>query len=176
MEEGDILGAFTGTIDGTKVVMGSITPNSKISALRSIDTLNAFLWRHDMNDLTKRMGELRLSPEGVGSWARVYGSQQTYKGIESKNQSIQVGADYDVGANWKVGAAFTYTNGDTSYDDGEADHDAFGLAAYGTWMNEGGLFVDVIAKYSRLSTDFSVKNMSGSYDNNAFSASVEAGW
>lgn len=175
-DEGDILGAFTGTIDGNKVVLGSITPNSKISALGSVNTLNVFQWRHDMNDLTKRMGELRLSPEGVGSWARVYGSQQTYKGIESKNQSIQVGADYDVGANWKVGAALTYTNGDTSYDDGEADHDAFGLVAYGTWMNESGLFVDVIAKYSRMSTDFSVKNMSGSYDNNAFSASVEAGW
>lgn len=34
----------------------------------------------------------------------------------------------------------------------------------------------MIAKYSRLSTDFTVGDMTGSYDNNAFSVSAEYGW
>lgn len=36
--------------------------------------------------------------------------------------------------------------------------------------------MDVIGKYSRLSNDFRVENFNGSYDNNAFSLSAEAGW
>ena len=135
-------------------------------------------WRHEMNDLSKRMGELRDSPEGVGAWARVYGSEQEYgsQNVTSKNTSVQVGADFDVGAGWKVGAAFTYTDGSADYLQGDADNKAYSVSAYGTWLAENGQFVDLIAKYSRLSTDFQINHMSGDYDNNAFSLSAEYGW
>ena len=114
-----------------------------------------------MNDLMKRMGELRTSPEGIGGWARVYGSEQAHDGIDMKNASVQVGADADVGMGWKAGAPFSYTDGSSDMTAGSADHKAYGLAAYGTWLGEGGHFVDLIAKVSRLETDYGIKGTSG---------------
>lgn len=36
--------------------------------------------------------------------------------------------------------------------------------------------MDLIAKYSRMSTDFALNGMTGDYDNNAYSVSAEVGW
>lgn len=149
--------------------------NEKIEAVKTLSVLSALQWRHDMNDLMKRMGELRTSPEGIGGWARVYGSEQAHDGIDMKNASVQVGADADVDMGWKAGAAFSYTDGSSDMTAGSADHKAYGLAAYGTWLGEGGHFVDLIAKVSRLETDYGIKGTSGSFENNAFSLSAEYG-
>ena len=37
-------------------------------------------------------------------------------------------------------------------------------------------FVDLIAKYSRLDTDFALNGMNGGFNNNAYSVSAEYGW
>ena len=41
--------------------------NTKLEAASTLAVLSAMEWRHEMNDVTKRMGELRTSPEGIGS-------------------------------------------------------------------------------------------------------------
>lgn len=177
IQEGAIAGAISQEVaaDGTT---GQIvqTENSKLSAFSSVAALSAFQWRHDMNDLTKRMGELRTSPEGIGAWARLYGSEQEYGALQAKNTSIQVGSDVDVGMGWKVGAAFSYTDGSAAYANGDADNKAYGLGIYGTWVADNGQFVDLIAKYSRLDTDFALNGMNGGFNNNAYSVSAEYGW
>lgn len=174
-EEGRLAGAVEASRndDGTFTVVQKA--NEKIEAVKTLSVLSALQWRHDMNDLMKRMGELRTSPEGIGGWARVYGSEQAHDGIDMKNASVQVGADADVGMGWKAGAAFSYTDGFSDMTAGSADHKACGLAAYGTWLGEGGHFVDLIAKVSRLETDYGIKGTSGRFENNAFSLSAEYG-
>lgn len=87
---------------------------------------------------------------------------------------MQVGADVDVG-DWKVGGAFSYTDGSSDMDNGTADSDIYSIAAYGTWLADNGLFVDLIGKYSWLDTDFEISNMRGSADNSALSFSAEIG-
>lgn len=178
--EGEVKGAITQVFDTSGTAQGEAVEhaNTKLTAFGSVAALSAFQWRHDMNDLTKRMGELRTSPEGVGSWVRLYGSEQEYgsQNLETRNTSIQVGSDLDVGAGWKVGAAFSYTDGSATYAQGDADSKSYGLGIYGTWMAENGQFVDLIAKYSRMSTDFALNGMTGDYDNNAYSVSAEVGW
>lgn len=57
----------------------------------------------------------------------------------------------------------------------QGDNKAYRFATYGTWFADNGQFVDLIAKYSRLSIDFTVNQMAGSYDINAFSVSAEYG-
>lgn len=177
--EGAVKGAITQTVnaDGTTSTIVQ-EENTKLSAFRTVSTMGVMAWRHDMNDLNKRMGELRDSPEGIGSWARFYGSEQEYgrQNMTSKSTSIQVGSDVDVGYGWKVGGAFTYTDGTSTYVNGSSDNKAYGFAAYGSWLADNGLFVDMIGKYSRLSSDFDLATMSGKAKNNAYSASVEAGW
>lgn len=179
VSEGDINGGFSRVVnpDGTK---GEVleTKNTKQDAYQTLTAMNALAWRHEMNDLTKRMGELRDSPVGIGSWARLYGSEQEYgdQNLKTRSTSVQVGTDFPVGENWKVGAALTYTNGDTSYEVGKADSDSYSGAIYGTWLSESGQFVDLIAKYTRMKSDFSLNGFNGSQDNDALSVSAEYGW
>ena len=178
IEEGAVRGAITETMVEGQSQGVEQAQNTKLSALNSVTAMGTMAWRHDMNDLTKRMGELRTSPEGIGSWVRLYGSEQEYgrQDVTTKSTSVQVGSDYDVGYGWKVGGAFTYTDGSSDYANGSSDNKAYGLAAYGSWLHEGGAFVDVIAKYSRLKSDFDMSVMSGTSENNAYSASAEFGW
>lgn len=179
VQQGAIKGALTETYDENgKLLSRTVAENTRLNAYGSVAALGIMQWRHEMNDLTKRMGELRTSPEGIGSWVRIYGSEQEYgsQNITTRNNSVQVGVDTDVGYGWKVGTAFSYTDGKADYDLGSADNKSYGLGIYGTWMADNGQFVDLIAKYSRLDTDFELEGMNGSTDNNAFSVSAEYGW
>ncbi len=176
--EGDINGTMTYVTDADGTTTSSEVKNTRQDAYESLTSMNFLAWRHEMNDLTKRMGELRMSPQGIGSWARLYGSEQEYgdQGLMVKSTSIQVGADYSVGGGWTVGGAFTYTNGDASYDFGNADSDAYSAAIYGSWLAENGFFVDLIGKYTWMKSDFSLNDFDGQQKNNALSASAEFGW
>ena len=177
--EGAVKGAIQQTVnaDGTVSAVRQ-EENTKLASLGSLGVVGLLAWRHETNDLTKRMGELRDSPEGIGGWVRLYGSEQEYarRGLTSKSTSVQAGSDFSVGGGWKAGGAFSYTDGSASLANGSADNDAWSLAGYGTWMAENGLFVDLIAKYGRLTNDFTIASMKGKAKNNAYSASVEAGW
>lgn len=173
IQEGDVLGAITGNSDGTYTQAN----NTKLTAFGSVTALSALTLRHEMNSLSKRMGELRDAPAGVGAWVRAYGSEMEYgdQDITSKNNSIQVGSDYSLG-DWKVGAAVTYTDGESSYIEGSADNKGYGVALYGTWFVPCGAYVDLMAKYNRLDTDFALNGMNGSYDTDAYGVSAETGY
>ena len=178
IEGGDVLGEIEITTGANGVIsIGSIGASDKDASLSDGQSIATMQWRHEMNDLTKRMGELRDGPAGIGAWARLYGSEQEYgkKNVTLRSTSVQVGADYQIGE-WTVGGAFSYTNGSVDYAQGSGDADTYGFAAYGSWFAQNGMFLDLIAKYSRLSNDFEIADMKGSIDNNAYSFSAEFGW
>ena len=178
IEGGDVLGEIEITTGANGVIsIGSIGASDKVASLSDGQSIATMQWRHEMNDLTKRMGELRDSPAGIGAWARLYGSEQEYgkKNVTLRSTSVQVGADYQIGE-WTVGGAFSYTNGSVDYAQGSGDADTYGFAAYGSWFAQNGMFLDLIAKYSSLSNDFEIADMKGSIDNNAYSFSAEFGW
>lgn len=179
VQEGDINGAISQTIDKDGKP-GEVTTqaNRKLDGYGSIAALAAVQWRHENDTLLKRMGELRDAEGAVGAWARVYGSEQEYgaQSVTAKTTTVQVGADVEAGGGWKVGGAFSYADGSSSFGAGSGDSDAFGFSAYGTWLADNGLFVDVIGKYSRLSNEFKSGAMEGDFDNNAFSVALETGW
>ena len=151
--------------------------NQKLVGFSSVNALSVLAWRHEINSLSKRMGELRDSPSGIGSWVRLYGSEQEYgaRSITNKSTTIQAGADVSLG-DWKLGLAGSYTDGKASYGLGEADTDNYGIALYGTWLIPCGAYVDLIARYNRLDNDFDLNGMNGSYNNNAWSFNAEAGY
>ncbi len=176
--EGDVNGAISQVIDAKGNAQAvTVSKNTKLDAFGSVAALNAVAWRHELNSVSKRMGELRDAPEGVGAWARLYGSEMEYgdQNIESQNTTIQIGSDYKFGQ-WTVGATVGYTDGESDYDRGSSDNEAWNFGVYGTWFAENGQYVDLIAKYSRLSQDFKLDTMKGDYDNNAFVISAEYGW
>lgn len=179
--DADVYGTYKAAVaaDGTVTIVADESEEStKLNAAGSIAVLPVFGIQHEMNDLTRRMGDLRDAPEGVGAWVRGYGSRLEYgkQGVRSKNRSVQVGADTDAGNGWKVGGAFSYTSSDMSYAQGSGDADTYGLAAYASWFGESGLYADIIAKYHRVESEFNVEGAKGDYGVNGGSLSAEFGW
>ena len=178
VREGDVNDAAQFGVDEKgNIVRFSSVKNSKLDAYGSVAALAALSLRHEMNSLSKRMGELRDAPEGVGVWMRAYGSEMEYgaQNLTMRSNSIQIGSDQSVG-DWKVGMAFTYTDGNTTYDRGSADTKGYGFALYGTWFVPCGAYVDLMAKYNRLENDFALNGMDGDYNSNAYGVSVETGY
>lgn len=177
--EGEINGAITRTLDADGNVTGyTEAKNQKLDAFESLTAMNVLTWRHDMNNLTKRLGELRDTHKGTGSWVRAYGSEQEYgsQNLKTKSQSVQVGLDKQVTRNWTVGGALGYTEGDTTYTGGTADNKSYSGAFYTTWLGETGAYADFITKYTRMESDFKLSDFAGSTKNDAVSASLELGW
>lgn len=132
-----------------------------------------------MNDVRKRMGDLRSSSGTHGVWARVdAGRLSGDQSFQNDFTTIQVGADtVPVPDAPRFGVAFAYTTSDADMKRGNADMDAFSLAFYGTKMYDSGLFVDVIARMASMDADVTVDgNKKGTMDNVAVSASGELGW
>ena len=175
--EGDINGAITQNVDA-KGNAGTVTiaSNTKIDGYGIALGLATAQWRHELNSLSKRLGELRSAKDGTGVWARAFGSEYEYGNQTLTNNTIQIGSDFSVAEGFKLGGAVSYTDGSTSAFNGSADNDIYSVALYGTYMAQNGVYVDVVGKYSNITNDFSFQNFTGSYDNDAYSLSLESGW
>lgn len=151
--------------------------NQKLEGYNTINSLAVFSWRHELNNLQKRMGELRDLNGNIGAWARVFGSEQKYgdAGQVNKNTTIQVGADVKVADAWTIGGAFSYTDGSVEATGISGDNKAYAFTAYGVWHHENGSYLDLTARYARLDADFTAQTMTGSYNNNAYAVTAEVG-
>lgn len=158
---------------------------STMSAMKNIASVNIISWRQENNDLNKRLGELRAGSGESGIWARMYRGEFEYGGAY-KNQynSFQLGYDKKIltdadGAVWNFGAAVSHTSAATAYAEGKGENSSTGLAIYGTWLGSKGHYLDLIAKHSRLTTDYdnyaAAGHTHGDYRNWGTSLSAEYG-
>lgn len=132
-----------------------------------------------MNDVRKRMGDLRSSNGKNGVWARYDGGRlESDAGLKNDFNTFQAGFDtmpLDNGVRFGVAASYTWS--DTDFARGEADMDAFGLAAYGVWMGDNGMFADVVARVAKASNDMTIDSVyKGDLDTVTTSLSGEFGW
>ncbi len=179
-------GGTTVDVDHGKTTVTST--NSVLGTLSEVASLGAMQWRAEMNHLQYRMGELRdQAGFGNGVWARAYQGKDKYGDQKVENEYLGFQAGYDhrlEGTNVILGGAVSFTHGDSKFRTGDGDNDALAFTAYGTWLHENGLFVDGTVKYAVLSNDVDMRAQNGdkvvrdkaSYDTNAMSVSVEAGW
>lgn len=182
--ESESNGSFSADIkkddEGNSVIDQSTvskTLNSKTERFGKSVAQNIYAWRLEMNDMNKRLGELRDSEGNTGVWARVNAGKQKADGSKNDFTQFQFGADTKVEAlaNIHTGVAFSYTDSDLEYVGGEGDNKIFGLAAYGSWLGDNGSFVDVIAKVARLESDSVIDGTSGDFNTTAYSLSAEVG-
>ena len=161
-----------GSIDSSVTI-----DNPKTQKFGQTAVQNIMVWRNAMNDMNKRLGELRDIEGNTGVWARVNAGKHEYKSVDNDFQSLQFGADTKIEslANIRLGAALSYTRNDLSYDGGSGDSDVYSLAGYASWLGETGSFVDVVAKVGRIDSDTSVTGTEGSYDATTYSFSAEIG-
>ena len=143
-------------------------------------------WRAELNDLYKRMGDLRATPYKSGAWVRYNGGKLKWSDgdLENDFHMIQVGIDtMPTENNIRFGTAFSYTKGDADFDGGSADLDTYSLALYGTWLGDKGQYVDVIGRVASIKNDANARSLTGQgkaydgkMDNTGLSLSAEAGW
>ena len=141
------------------------------------NALSLMTWRAEMNDMNKRMGELRDSKGEHGIWARMVRGRTEYGSVSNQYNQYQLGYDRTIGTEntWTLGGAVTYTEGDSAYGAGSAENKHTGFALYGSKLNGDGSFLDLIAKYARLDDDYKTIWGNGSGDANGFSVSAEYG-
>ena len=162
---------------------------SIMSSTRSALNSSILIWRNDMNDMYRRLGDLRIGAES-GLWARVYGGRISYDAhnayMKDSYWAAQVGMDKRLASGWHVGGAFGYNDGSATYRyGGKGDPKLYTLAAYATRVSEDGQYVDIIAKVGKLSNKFTAYNkysapvlrnyVEGKYDTYGYGISAEYG-
>ena len=183
-DEGIIAGRYSFEVDGDGKVdpdSGSYTKNTKNEAISNMASIALMSWRAQNNDMNKRLGELRNSNGEHGVWARMVRGESEYGAQNVKNQYniYQLGYDEKLSTNdnWTVGAAISYSEGNSSFENGSGEDKSTGFAVYGSYLGDNGEFVDLIAKYARLDNEFDVTGGvgSGDYSTNGYSFSAEYG-
>ncbi len=176
VKEGFENGEITVGADGTtKVAANTLMTNALDLATAAPLAINRLL----MNDVRKRLGDLRSAEGTHGVWARYDGGRLSgAMGLENDFHTLQAGIDtVPTADSARFGVALSYTKSDADMKRGGAEMDAFGLAVYGTKFYDNGLFVDVIGRLAKTDTDLTIDGqVKGSMDNLAVSLSGEAGW
>lgn len=167
---------------GTVDKYGNVTDietikNPDVFGTEEVGALGLISWRNELDDMNKRLGELRDSKGEHGVWVRMVRGENDYKSLNSQYNTYQLGYDEKLSTDphWTLGAAFSYTDGDGGYDTGsfEMDHKTFTL--YGSKLNDDGSYIDIVGKYSRLNHDLRNTWGDGEYDANGYSIGVEVG-
>jgi len=172
--EGKILGSYVLNNEGK----AELQESSKSAAVSEAGMNLKAHWRAHMNDMNKRMGELRFANGEAGVWTRMVRGESEYEGAKMQYNQYQLGYDekLSVDKRWTVGAAVTFSEGDSSYATGSSEDKSTAFAIYGSKLNNDGTFVDLIARYARLESDIEDRNYkNGEYDTNGMSVSAEFG-
>lgn len=181
--EGLINGEMKQEVDTDGNIISTTTDvNTVNQSIRDIGAMTFLGFRTAINDLDKRLGDLRSYSGENGAWIRYLGGQNRYgsRNMKLNYNGFQAGFDHRLG-DFYGGLAFGYTKGDGHLKNGSSDNDNWNFGLYGGWMGEKGQFVDVIVKRHRFKNEFSLHNnggllSGGSYHNWATSVSAEAGW
>ena len=177
--EGDINGEITAMTDKYgNIIQASEKMNTAAAGLQRILSSDYLLFRSQMNDVNRRMGDLRTMPKADGLWARAYTGQSKYKDLQLEYNTLQLGIDHRIG-NFYGGLTASYTDADAKFHHGDSDAKNYNFGIYGGWQGDDGQYVDVILKRHKQEQDYTVKGSNaqkGSYDRAGTSVSVEYGW
>lgn len=178
-DEGEVAGAYSGTVGADGTVSGSLAKNSTNENISGLGVISLMTWRQENNDLNKRLGELRDSKGQYGLWTRMSRGEAKYNDLGIKNQYnyYQLGYDAKVSDNWILGGAVSYTDGESSFRDGDGTNKHTGFAVYGSRLGDDGSFIDVIAKYAHMKNEYDTYAGAGDgdYSTNGFAFSAEYG-
>lgn len=180
-DEGEVAGAYSGTVSADGTVSGNLAKNSINENISGIGVISLMTWRQENNDLNKRLGELRDSKGQYGLWTRMSRGEAKYNDLGIKNQYnyYQLGYDARISDDWILGGAVSYTDGESSFRDGDGTNKHTGFAVYGSRLADDGSFIDIIAKYAHMKNEYDTYTYAGAgdgdYSTNGFAFSAEYG-
>ena len=178
-DEGIIAGKITADVKDGEVTNYTVAKNTTNVGLSNLTGINLMTWRQENNDMNKRLGELRDSKGEHGVWARMVRGEVEYESIKNQYNYYQVGYDEKLSTdpNWTVGMFLTRTEGNSTFRTGSAENNHTGVGVYGSYLKDDGSFIDLVAKYARIDSDFNATGGvgSGDYNTNGYSISAEYG-
>ena len=178
-DEGIIAGKITADVKDGEVTNYTVAKNTTNVGLSNLAAINLMTWRQENNDMNKRLGELRDSKGEHGVWARMVRGEAEYESIKNQYNYYQVGYDEKLSTdpNWTVGMFLTRTEGNSTFRTGSAENNHTGVGVYGSYLKDDGSFIDLVAKYARIDSDFNANGGvgSGDYNTNGYSVSAEYG-
>lgn len=178
-DEGIIAGKITADVKDGEVTNYTVAKNTTNVGLSNLAAINLMTWRQENNDMNKRLGELRDSKGEHGVWARMVRGEVEYESIQNQYNYYQVGYDEKLSTdpNWTVGMFLTRTEGNSTFRTGSAENNHTGVGVYGSYLKDDGSFIDLVAKYARIDSDFNASGGvgSGDYNTNGYSISAEYG-
>lgn len=182
-EEGALIGESVVVLDENGTIASFTEKENTVNAgLQDIAASNFLFFRSTMNDVNKRMGDLRTMPKSAGAWARYYGGEAKYgdMGMKTNYNTLQIGADQWID-NFYVGLSASISDGNGDLDNGSVDDRNYNFGLYAGWVADNGQYVDFIVKRHRLESEGTLFNTSGTrnafdFNNWGTSVSVEYGW
>ena len=178
-DEGIIAGKITADVKDGEVTNYTVAKNTTNVGISNLAAINLVTWRQENNDMNKRLGELRDSKGEHGVWARMVRGEVEYESIQNQYNYYQVGYDEKLSTdpNWTVGMFLTRTEGNSTFRTGSAENNHTGVGVYGSYLKDDGSFIDLVAKYARIDSDFNANGGvgSGDYNTNGYSVSAEYG-
>lgn len=182
-EASDIYDGASATVGKNGLENITTYANQNVYGITEMTALGLQVWRNEINDMNKRLGELRdSSAQSNGVWARVYNGKSRIGslGIKNKYTALQMGYDHQIDRGVWLGGAASYTFADNDFRNGDGDSALYAFTGYGSWLADNGMFLDVTGKIGRMKNTFDISSASGTssgdYHTNTVSASVEAGW
>ncbi len=165
------------------------SPNqAAIKEANELTSLHTDLNHVEMNNLNKRMGELRGIDANAGVWARVLGGKGSSDSYKHKFTHIQTGFDKQShlsNAELFTGVTVTHTSTDIEGKVGSTNGDvkSIGAGVYATALFDNGFYLDTIAKYVKNNHkfDYAFKEMkldfkSQQYHTHSFYLGGEVGY
>ena len=179
-DEGIIAGKITADVNADGEITNTVyTKNTTNVGISNLAAINLMTWRQENNDMNKRLGELRDSKGEHGVWARMVRGEVEYESIQNQYNYYQIGYDEKLSTdpNWTVGMFLTRTEGNSTFRTGSAENNHTGVGVYGSYLKDDGSFIDLVAKYARIDSDFTANGGvgSGDYNTNGYSISAEYG-
>jgi outer membrane autotransporter protein len=152
-------------------------------------TAGASLWGAQMDALVQRLGELRMGEDDGGIWSRAIGkrlevSERSSRAYAQDISGVEIGADKAFavdGGKLYVGGMFGTARSDLDFGEGASGNiESRMLGVYATWLNDNGVYVDSVLKYSRFDTEIKTPTnlgqaVKGSYSSNGIGVNVEVG-
>ncbi|MDL0087933.1 autotransporter outer membrane beta-barrel domain-containing protein [Campylobacter gastrosuis] len=158
-----------------KITITKASNEAAVKEANDMASLNLDVGYVEVNNLNKRMGELRGINANAGVWGRVLGGKGSGNGYENKFTHIQVGADKQsdlAGTQIFSGFTLTHTANDVKANGGDTSGDikSTGGGIYAATLFDSGFYIDAIAKYVRNNHkfDYNFKNMNLNFPNSKY--------
>lgn len=156
----------------------------------NVFTTNYLLSYIDNQTLLQRMGQLRSTDDHQGDfWIRSFAGKldsfggNVVSGFDMNYKGTQAGIDKLIktdNGRLYVGGMVGFTDADPNYRGGNGTTKDYHLGLYSSYINDDGLYIDGVLKYTRMQNRFNVKDtlgntITGKGNSAGYSVSVEAG-